>query len=94
MELANGNGKKRRLPEGIRQLLAGLVVHQHRIEVEANAIFEELDPDSAAYLKPRFEVIVDAAERSRRLLIEETDELRELMSELRELRRQVARCKE
>jgi hypothetical protein len=98
MGLANGNGsgKKSRLPERTEQMLAGLVVQQGRIERETQAIFDELlsMPEVAAYLRPRFETIMEAAGRSRQLMIEETDQLRELMSELRDLRKQVARCKE
>jgi hypothetical protein len=51
---------------------------QLRIAGEAETIFDLLDSDSQRYLQRRFEIIVDAAERTRLAIIEHQDALREM----------------
>jgi hypothetical protein len=75
----NGKGTERRgrLDLDAEELLGNLIALQLRIEGELETIFALLDSDSQRYLRPRFEIAFDSAERTRTMLIEEQKTLRE-----------------
>jgi hypothetical protein len=58
-------------------LLGNLIALQLRIAGETETIFSLLDSDSQRYLRKRFEIIIDCAERTRLAILQEQDELRE-----------------
>jgi hypothetical protein len=75
----NGKGTERRgrLDLDTEELLGNLIALQLRIQGELEAIFDLLDSDSQRYLRPRFENAFDSAERTRAMLIEEQETLKE-----------------
>ena len=89
--MPNGTIRRRRLPDSTKEELKMATVAVLRAEGEIEAIFRLLDADSARYLQPRFELILDYLEETRGRIEQYGEDLMDILLEKRELK-DLAKC--